>query len=121
MRVDTRPRRKNSGRANVLKRAPGFLSWLRSRQCYISTIDPQHICEGKVRACHFDPWGDKGMASKVSDRAALPMCDGAHREQTDVLGWPKFQEKYGFDGRHVVVAFWMDWPGRLAWEAKQDG
>jgi hypothetical protein len=28
-------------------------------------------CEGKVRACHFDPFGDKGMGTKVSDSASL--------------------------------------------------
>jgi hypothetical protein len=60
-------------------------------------------CEGKVRACHFDPWGDKGMSTKVSDSAAMPICDGGHAEQTDVLGWPLFQSKYGFDGRDVVT------------------
>lgn len=72
-----------------------------------------------MRACHFDPWGDKGMGTKVSDQASMPMCDGAHAEQTDILGWPKFQRKYAFDGRDVVTAYWLEWlktPTGRKWE-----
>lgn len=76
-----------------------------------------------MRACHYDPWGDKGMGSKVSDNAALPMCDGAHAEQTDQLGWPKFEAKYKFDGRHVVTSYWLQWrdgtPMGVAWKARR--
>jgi hypothetical protein len=93
---------------------PSFLQWLRGRECFISLQDKSHECSGKVRACHFDPWGDKGMATKVSDQASMPMCDGAHAEQTDILGWPKFQRKYAFDGRDVVTAYWLEMGGQ-AW------
>jgi hypothetical protein len=82
---------------------------LRGRECFIALHTGDHECAGKVRSCHFDPWGDKGMGTKVSDNACLPMCDGAHAEQTDRLGWPKFQQKYGFDGRHIVTAYWLQW------------
>lgn len=112
----------NSRRADEWKRCEPFLKWLRGRPCFISIIDPKHVCRGKVRACHFDPFGNKGMATKVSDSASMPMCDGAHAEQTDVLGWPKFQTKYGFDGRDVVTAYWLEWledtPMGVAWQRK---
>src|SRR6478609_4318320 len=97
------PRRQNSHRADEWKRCEPFLVWLRKRRCFISIQSKKHVCTGKVRACHFDPWGDKGMSTRVSDNASLPMCDGAHAEQTDVLGWPDFQSKYHFDGRDVVT------------------
>jgi len=116
------PRQQNSHRADDWKRCPPFLKWLRGRPCFISVINSAHVCEGKVRACHFDPWGDKGVGTKVSDQASLPMCDGAHIEQGEVLGWPKFQSKYGFDGRDVVTAYWLEWlegtPMGRAWAAK---
>jgi hypothetical protein len=118
-RTAFKPRRRNSHRADELKRVPGYLRWLRRLPCFLSIHDKSHLCEGKVRACHFDPWGDKGMGTKVSDQAAMPMCDGAHAEQTDKLGWPKFQRQYEFDGRDVVTAYWLEWlatpTGRL-WE-----
>lgn len=120
-----KPRIEKSHRADAWKRCEPFLGWLRKRPCFLSVHAPRrHVCEGKVRACHFDPWGDKGMSTKVSDSASMPMCDGAHAEQTDDLGWPDFQSKYGFDGRDVVTAYWLEWLDRTpmgrAWKAKQE-
>lgn len=121
-----KPRKQNSHRADEWKRCEPFLAWLRKRPCFLSVIAPgKHRCEGKVRACHFDPFGDKGMATKVSDSASMPMCDGGHAEQTDDLGWPDFQSKYGFDGRDVVTAYWLEWlegtPMGVAWQRKMEG
>jgi hypothetical protein len=120
-RAAFKPARQNSHRADEWKRVPKFLRWLRRLPCFVSIHDNRqgHVCEGKVRACHFDPFGDKGMGTKVSDQASMPMCDRAHAEQTDVLGWPKFQRKYEFDGRDVVTAYWTEWlatPDGRAWE-----
>ena len=122
-RAAFRPRHGNSHRADEWKRCEPFLKWLRGRECFLSIHTPgQHQCLGKVRACHFDPWGDKGMGSKVSDNACMPMCDGAHAEQTDRLGWPEFQRKYAFDGKHVVTAYWLEWldntPMGAAWKQR---
>lgn len=117
------PRIQNSHRADEWKRCEPFLKWLRGRPCFIGLADKKHECRGKVRACHFDPWGDKGMATKVSDSASFPMCDGAHAEQHD-RGWQTFQRAYGFDGRDVVTAYWREWlatPMGRTWEAKQSG
>lgn len=120
-RAAFKPRKLNSHRADDWKRVPPFLKWLRGRQCFISTQDAKHICSGKVRACHFDPWGDKGMGTKVSDSASLPMCDGAHDEQHRT-GWQTFQRRYSFDGRDVVTAYWIEWldntPMGKAWRNK---
>lgn len=118
------PRRQNSHRADAWKRCEPFLAWLRKMPCFLNVHVKGHVCEGRVRACHFDPWGDKGMGTKVSDSASMPMCDGAHAEQTDDLGWPEFQRRYEFDGRDVVSAYWVHWldntmSGRN-WKAKQE-
>jgi hypothetical protein len=90
----------------------------------LSLQDPSHVCFGKVRACHYDPWGDKGTSTKVSDNAAMPICDGGHAEQTDRLGWPLFEEKYNFDGRDIVTRYWLQWldgtPMGLAWKRKME-
>lgn len=115
------PRKQNSHRADSWKRCEPFLKWLRGRACFLSVHTSGHVCFGKVRACHFDPWGDKGMSSKVSDQAAMPMCDGGHEEQHR-KGWQTFQREYEFDGRDVVTAYWSEWlstPMGKAWEAKQ--
>jgi hypothetical protein len=104
-----KPRIEKSHRADEWKRCSPFLKWLRGRPCFLSIHAPgKHVCSGKVRACHFDPWGDKGMSSKVSDSASYPCCDGGHEEQHR-MGWPSFQSKYGFDGRDVVTAYWLEW------------
>jgi hypothetical protein len=62
-----KPRIENSHRADEWKRCEPFLKWLRGRPCFLSVHAPgKHTCTGKVRACHFDPFGDKGMSTKVS-------------------------------------------------------
>lgn len=75
------PRLQNSHRSDAWKRCPPFLKWLRGRACFLAHIGG---CAGKICAAHFDPWGDKGIATKVSDSASLPICggpDGHHEEQ----------------------------------------
>lgn len=118
------PRIENSHRSDEWKRVPGYLQWLRGRPCFLSVHAPRkHTCSGKVRACHFDPFGDKGMGTKVSDSAAFPMCDGAHAEQHS-KGWQTFQREYEFDGRDIVTTYWLGWsdgtPMGAAWKLKQE-
>ncbi len=110
----TRPRQRNSHRADAIKRCPSFLKWLRTRDCALVGTSG-HECRGKVRACHVDYAGDKGVATKVSDRFAVPMCDGAHEEQHRI-GWSLFERKHLFDALSLSRIFWQAWPGRLAWE-----
>jgi hypothetical protein len=112
-RVDTRPRHRNAGRP-AEKSAPGFLKWLRGRPCHL-TGRAGHQCSGKVRACHVDYAGDKGVGTKVSDRFAIPMCDGAHGEQHQI-GWRQFEAAHAIDALAASREFWRLWPGRGAWE-----
>lgn len=75
-------------------------------------------CEGRMEAAHVDYAGDKGMATKVSDCHALPMCAKHHREQHQI-GWPSFERRYGqFNALDVANGYWRAWPGRIAWERK---
>lgn len=113
-KVNTSARHRNA-KDPAGKRCEPFLKWLRTRACILSHTGN---CRGKVRACHWDEAGDKGMSTKVSDKFSLPMCDGHHAEQTDDLGWPRFQLKYGFIALVVCAAFWRDWHGRAKWEAE---
>jgi len=121
-RAAFKPRKQNSHRADEWKRCEPFLRWLRGRECFLAVHVRNHHCSGKVRACHFDHWGDKGIGSKVSDSAAMPMCDGAHTEQ-HARGWQTFQRVHEFDGRDVVTAYWTEWlegtPMGVAWARKQ--
>lgn len=112
LKIDTSRRNKNAGRP-AHKSAPGFLQFLRTRNCILAHTGE---CQGKVRACHWDQAGDKGVGTKVSDRWALPMCDEHHRIQTDVAGWPNFQIQHGFNAKAVCEAFWQAWPSRAKWE-----
>lgn len=89
-------RHRNSGRQNVGKRFPGHLQFVRGFRCIIEGKGG-HVCSGKVQAMHVDYAGGKGMGLKVPDFFTVPGCAEAHREQTDVLGWPGFERKYGID------------------------
>lgn len=119
-----KPRKQNSHRADSWKRCEPFLKWLRGRPCFLVG---KGECSGSIAACHFDPWGDKGTGTKVSDSASFPMCGGpgGHHDEQHRIGWQSFQRKHGFDGRDVVTAYWTEWltstPMGRAWEAKQNG
>lgn len=79
MRVDTRPRHRNSGRQHEGKRSRGHIQWLRGRPCILSG-KPGHECAGRMEAAHYDGAGGKGTALKVSDAHAFPACSDAHAE-----------------------------------------
>jgi len=115
MHIDTKPRKRNAPRP-AEKSALGFLQWLRGRNCYIG-VGQNHTCRGKVRACHVDHAGDKGMGTKVSDRFSLPMCDGHHEEQHRI-GWQSFEKKHNFTAVAATYPYWRAWPGHVAWERK---
>ena len=89
-------RHKNSGRQNEGKRFPGHLKFVRGFRCLIEGREG-HECSGKMEAMHVDYAGGKGVGMKVPDYYTVPGCSEAHREQTDVLGWPQFERKYGID------------------------
>lgn len=119
MRVDTRPRKRNAPRP-AEKSAPGFLQWLRGRECLAAKDDPP--CGGKIEAAHVDYAGDKGMGTKVSDKYAIPLCTHHHSYQHRV-GWGIFQWRVFGDTGYALAAsqaYWQQWPGRIAWERKQE-
>jgi hypothetical protein len=117
VRVDTRPRKRNAPRI-AEKSAPGFLQWLRGRECL--AIDAGG-CAGKIEAAHVDYAGDKGMGTKASDKYAVPLCTRHHAKQHQ-HGWKLFEHTCldGYEGCALKYAelFWKAWPGRIAWERK---
>lgn len=118
MRISTSPRRRNASRPPE-KAAPGFLQWIRGRECAFADHGG---CEGKIEAMHLDFAGDKGMSSKVSDRYALPACGFHHRRQ-HTRGWISFCREMGTTKEALLIAaarLWNAWPSRIAWERKQE-
>lgn len=115
MRIDTRPRKRNSPRP-AEKSAPQYLAWLRKRNCACGGT--LMWCDGRIVAAHVDHAGGKGMATKTADRNAIPLSDGCHREQ-HAVGWRTFEGCLpGKDAVAMAEAYWRAWPGRHAWEAK---
>lgn len=113
LRVDTRPRKRNSPRP-AHKSARGFLQWLRGRPC---AADGYGLCDGIMTAAHVDHAGDKGMGTKVSDKFAIPLCLG-HAMRQHQRGWMTFEAEC-LAGKSAVAmadAYWRAWPGRHAWE-----
>ena len=94
-------RHKNSGRQNDGKRFPAHLQFVRGFCCLIEG-KAGHVCGGKVQAMHVDYAGGKGVGLKVPDYYTVPGCAEAHREQTDVLGWARFEAKYGVDALQIA-------------------
>jgi hypothetical protein len=116
-RVNTKPRRKNAPRI-AEKSAPGFLQWLRGRECLF--VDVGVIGEGPVEAMHLDFAGGKGVGSKVADRYSVPCRASLHRRQ-HTRGWASFLREMGTTKEEMLGAadaYWRAWPGRIAWERK---
>lgn len=91
-RIDTRPRIQNSHRADLARRCPHHLKWIRGRSC---CVERSGECSGKIEAAHVDHAGGKGMALKVTDWATVPMCSGHHAELH--RGARTFEARHGID------------------------
>lgn len=116
LRVSSSPRKKNAPRP-ADKSAPGFLKYVRGRECVF--VGTGH-CEGKIEAAHLDFAGDKGMGTKVSDKFAVPMCSAHHRLQ-HAIGWQSFMAAMLTNEKQLLDAagfLWARWPGRAQWERK---
>lgn len=116
MKVDTSRRRKNAPRA-AEKSAPGFLAWLRQRNCACAGRNVD--CDGKIQAAHVPDPAFKGIGTKSRDSYAIPLSVWCHSLQHS-LGWPAFAEMMlgGADPRQMAEAYWHAWPSRRAWEIK---
>ena len=118
MRIDTSPRHKNAPRP-AEKSAPAFLQWLRGRSCAVAPTNREE-CSARIEAAHTYGAGDKGMSTKNSDRYAIPLCSAHHAEQ-HARGWKTFERDYGISSAPLLAEqYWRAWPGRLAWEKKQE-
>lgn len=114
----TAPRHKNAGRPPE-KAAPGFLQYVRGRGCIFARMGG---CSGKIEAMHLDFAGGKGVGTKVADRYAVPGCAGHHALQHR-KGWQTFMRLMGTSANELLIAaarLWHAWPGRPAWERKQE-
>ena len=114
MKLDLRPRKRNAGRP-ADKSAPGFLQWIRGRECIFADAGG---CEGKIEAMHLDFAGGKGVGTKVADQYSVPSCSGHHRRQ-HTRGWATFLREVGATKEALLDAagkLWRAWPGRVKWE-----
>jgi hypothetical protein len=115
IRVDVRPRKRNSPRP-AWKVCASFLQWLRGRPCACGGRNPD--CGGPMQAAHVDYAAKgtaeaKGMSSKVADRWAIPLSANCHRLQHD-KGWPWFDVTIlglAGAGEKMAAEFWRLWKG----------
>ncbi|MET4664908.1 hypothetical protein [Sphingomonas sp. PvP056] len=113
IRVDIRPRQRNSHKADADRRFPTHLAWLRKRPCLLAGR-AGHICEGVMEASHSDADGMKGLSLKSPDYHAVPLCSGAHREK-DSIGLRTWQAKYSVDHLEAGRAYGKASPHRARW------
>lgn len=113
LRVDTRPRQRNSGKSSALRRFPTHLQWIRGRACAIAG-KAGHVCQGKIEASHSDADGTKGMSLKSADFHAVPLCACAHRELHQV-GLQTWQAKYKINHAEQGRAYGRQSPKRALW------
>lgn len=115
-----KPKRQNSHKADAEKRVPGYLQWLRGRDCAIGGQ-----CAGKTEAAHVGGVAQGvGKGTKCHDRYAVPMCCAHHGEQHKA-GIKTFEDRHGRNLLLMAEGYWDHWlnhtPMGAAWKAKQDG
>lgn len=93
------PRRGPAGIDPERWRNPGYLKFLREEgvceACWPRTFLPCDPCHGPAN----------GMASKGPDAEAVPL-DRVHHEMQHKLGWPAFEELYGFSREKEAAKWW---------------
>jgi hypothetical protein len=107
------PRKQNSGKQHEGRRYPKHLQWIRGRPCILAGR-PGHVCNSKIRACHVDDAGGKGMALKVADYHTVPGCDAAHDEMH--RGAQTWQAKYKINLADASKQYAKASPHRHQWE-----
>lgn len=112
-RVDTRPRRRNSHRADAERRFPQHLQWLRGRPCLLAD-KPGHVCTGRMEASHSDADGSKGMGLKSHDFTAVPLCSGAHQEK-DRIGLRTWEARWDVNHAQAGWEYGRLSPHRARW------
>jgi hypothetical protein len=117
MRVDVRPRKRNSGKADEARRFPSHLAWLRKRPCILEGRFG-HACEGRMEAMHVDHAGGKGMSIKVADYYAVPACSVAHQlyHQYGARTW---EHTWDIDLVRAAEAYAKASPHKHLWAGQQ--
>jgi len=113
LRVDTRPRRRNSSRAAETRSYPAHLQWLRGRPC---AVERSGNCGGRMEAAHVDHAGGKGVGLKVADSKAVPLCAEHHAEYH--RGARTFQATHGIDLVAAAARYAAASPHRHLWEVR---
>jgi len=111
-RTAFRPRRQNSRRADIVRRFPSHLGWLRKRPCLIEGRGG-HVCSGDMEAHHVNE-GSGGMAIKPPDFETVPVCSAAHIEIH--CGKRTFEAKYGLILETCARDYAKASPHRHQWE-----
>lgn len=107
-----RPRRTNAPRP-AWKVAEAFKQWLRGRPCAFEGP----ACSGKIEAAHMADPGSKGIGTKAADKNCIPLCQHHHSRHT-IKGWSALGISRE-QGTLMAAEYWRAWPGRVAWEGKQ--
>lgn len=117
MRVNTAPRHRNSQRADVDRKFPSHLSWLRKRPCLVAD-KPGHECSGKIEAHHVNEGHQRGMGQKAPDYFAVPVCSAAH-SAIHTAGHKTWQMRHGVNLIEAAAAYAKASPHRFLWEAQR--
>ena len=86
------------------ERCPDYLAWIRTLGCVVCS----RVSGGAtvIEASHTNALGSRGLGQKTSDFAAIPLCSGHHRKDSDsyhVLGEKAFSEEHGIDLKGIVL------------------
>jgi hypothetical protein len=113
-----RPRKREKAKAFDPKRCEPFLKWLRKLPCMLAD---RGGCDGRIVPAHVDYAGDKGIGTKVSDRYAVPMCNGfqGHHQLQHSVGWATFEANFKVNALEASAAYWRHWlttPEGREWE-----
>jgi hypothetical protein len=108
-RTAVKRKRATARRVSVLRDA-GYLEWLRDRRC-VACVQLKMIYRDRLCASGSMPIDPahgpvNGARSKGPDNEAIPLCRHHHEEQHRI-GWPAFQEKYGFSREKEAATHYL--------------
>lgn len=104
VKVDVRPRRKNSPRpAWKVERA--YRQWLLGRNC--AKAGPE--CDGHMEAAHTPDPMSKGTSTKAADHNCIPLCEYHHRLHTN-KGWSAIGLTRE-TAQKMAASYWSLWKG----------
>ncbi len=103
-----KPRRGPAGIDPARWRNPAYLQFLREKGKCVACATKRARDRYIASACDPCHGPVSGLGAKGEDAGCVPMCR-THHDLQHSIGWPAFEERFGFEREREAAVWWKAW------------